>query len=145
MCFVLQVIFERPNSTEVAESLQGKQGSIVPPGTQTVLQAYEALWPAIQLQLFANPRDCKLLEQYYDVECFLEAPTLDGSFHIPTIDRLFAHGQRRSTAAALLFSNADVVLFPDVIPTVLAVQQAMQHFMIVGVRYDVQVCNTFTN
>eukprot|EP00958_Prasinococcus_capsulatus_P001223 scaffold106_cov380-Prasinococcus_capsulatus_cf.AAC.61 len=130
------VLFDRNNVT--AGLHEDPNGEIVRPGTRTVLAAYEALWPVVELHVFANQDDCRLLELEFNVECYIEDPTLDREFHIPTINRLFSLGRQNTHASTLLFSNADVVIFPDVVPTTLAAQEKLQEYMVVGVRYDVE-------
>ena len=69
----------------------------------------------------------------------------EGSEPTPTIDCVFAEAKKRATYGVMLYTNADIVFFDDLAPTLTTVARhtPMNNFFVVGGRRDLEFPTTF--
>jgi hypothetical protein len=57
----------------------------------------------------------------------------------PLISSIFQLGRELNTSPLLAYVNADIILLPDFLETALHVKEAIQKFLLVGRRYDLDI------
>jgi hypothetical protein len=71
------------------------------------------------------------VEHIPDVRC--------NDLNTPLISSLFSLARRQSKTAMYMIVNTDIILFPEILPSIQKVRTQAEHFLIVGQRWDLDV------